>query len=353
MPCLQDSVARRGAILPPLRSRHAARSGRAAADGSHRRVRGEQGHEGAGLPVQDRAGAGRRRDGDGLSRHGPQVPSERGGEGDAAGARLHDGGRSFPARSGDRCPAHASAHSFDVRIGRSRWVALLRHAVRRRRDAARPDSPRDAASGGGRAQDRARSLGSAGVCARARRHPPRHQARQHPAGRRARDGGRLRHCARAQQQRDGVVDPDRTGGGDAALHGARAGDGGARGGCSRRHLRRGRAALRDDRGRAAVHRSHGAGDRDPEHDGESALAHHVTHQPGAGRRPGGDEGAGQESRRPVPDSQGAGDRARSGARCELAAVPGRSLLPRAAVGFGSRSWYSSACSWCSGRPLPS
>ena len=59
----------------------------------------------------------------------------------------------------------------------------------------------------------------------ARRDPPRHQAREHPAARRPADGGRLRHRARRERGGRRADDRDRPLARHAALHESRAGDG--------------------------------------------------------------------------------------------------------------------------------
>ena len=70
--------------------------------------------------------------------------------------------------------------------GECERAALLRDALRRLREPARPAGPRGSAAGGRRAPDHPRGRRRAGVRPPARRHPPRHQAREHPApGRRA------------------------------------------------------------------------------------------------------------------------------------------------------------------------
>ena len=100
----------------------------------------------------------------------------------------------------------------------------------------------------------------------ARRHPPRHQARQrHGDARRHREGDGLRHRARAGT-RDRTADLGRAR--HRVLPVARAGAGRARG-RAHRHLLAGRRALRDAHRPAAVHGRHPgggrlqAGERDP------------------------------------------------------------------------------------------
>ena len=100
--------------------------------------------------------------------------------------------------------------------GEAGWAALLRHAVRRRRDAAPPDRARETASGrrgpghrGGRGE-------RAGIRPRARSHSPRPQAREHPPAGRPAGRGRLRNRARGEQCRR----PARDAVGDVARHAA-------------------------------------------------------------------------------------------------------------------------------------
>ena len=102
----------------------------------------------------------------------------------------------------------------------------LRHAVHRRRDAARQARPRDPARhrrGGEASPRRGRR---ARLRPPARRDPPRHQAGEHPAARRPADGGRLRHRAGAERRGRRPDDRDRDVARHAALHESRAGDGG-------------------------------------------------------------------------------------------------------------------------------
>ena len=82
-----------------------------------------------------------------------------------------------------------------VRLGRGERHPVLRDAVHRGRVPAGSAQPGAAASPPRRGADHARGRGGAGVRPRARRRPPRHQAREHPAPERPRPGGRLRHRA--------------------------------------------------------------------------------------------------------------------------------------------------------------
>ena len=107
-----------------------------------------------------------------------------------------------------------------------RWrLAVLRHAVRRRRIAARSTRAREAAPYRRRAPHRVRGRRRAGVRARPRRGPSRHQAREHPAPERACACRRLRHRARRGTGRRRADDADRSLARHAALHGAGTGDG--------------------------------------------------------------------------------------------------------------------------------
>ena len=80
-------------------------------------------------------------------------------------------------------------------------LPVLRHALHRGRDDSGEAEPRDAVRRGRGGADRARSGRRAGLRAPPRRDPPRHQAREHPAARRPRDGDGLRHRARRHAPR--------------------------------------------------------------------------------------------------------------------------------------------------------
>ena len=134
--------------------------------------------------------------------------------------------------------------------------------------AARPAQPREAAPRRRGGPDRDRGGLRARLRAPARRRPPRHQAREHPAARRPGAGGRLRHRARGQQGGRQPDDRDRDVARHAALHEPRAGDGRARDHRPLRRLRARRRALRDAHRRPAVHRLDRAGDRGPGGDRE-------------------------------------------------------------------------------------
>ena len=89
----------------------------------------------------------------------------------------------------------------------------------------RPAPPREAAPGGRRRADRARGGRRARLRAPAWRDPSRHQAREHPAARRPRAGGRLRHRPRREQGGEHADDGDGDVARHAAVHEPRAGDG--------------------------------------------------------------------------------------------------------------------------------
>ncbi len=131
-----------------------------------------------------------------------------------------------------------------------------------------------------------------------RRDPPRHQAREHPAARRQRAGGRFRHRARRQQRRH-QDDRDRDVARHAAVHVAGTGDGRAgdhRGvGCVCAGLRR----LRDVDRRPAVQRLDGAGDRGAGGHRATALAHVAAAHDSDERRTGGAHRAGEAPGRPL------------------------------------------------------
>ena len=112
-----------------------------------------------------------------------------------------------------------------------------------------------------RGADRLRSGRGPRLRAPARRHPPRHQARKHPAARRIRPGGRFRHRAGRQQGRRRAHDRNRHEPRHAALHEPRAGDGRAGDHRPLRCVRAGLRALRDAPRRAALHRPHRTVDR--------------------------------------------------------------------------------------------
>ncbi len=147
-----------------------------------------------------------------------------------------------------------SAHPAAVRFGHGGRLPVLRHALHRGRDDPREAEPRNAVRRRRSGADRARSGRRARLRAPARRDPPRHQAREHPAARRARDGDGLRHRARRQRRGRRPHDRDRAVVRHAALHVARAGDGGEGDHAAVRRLLAGERAVRDAGGAAAASR---------------------------------------------------------------------------------------------------
>ena len=69
-------------------------------------------------------------------------------------ARRRDRRRAVPGRDQAHRQPPAPAHPAAVRLGRGRRLPVLRHAVRRGRDAARPAQPREAAPRRRRGADR-------------------------------------------------------------------------------------------------------------------------------------------------------------------------------------------------------
>ena len=100
----------------------------------------------------------------------------------------------------------------------------------------------------------------------ARRHPPRHQAREHPAPRRPADGGRLRHRAGAERRRRRPDDRDRHVARHPALHESRAGHGREGDHRPQRRLLAGQRALRDADRQPAAHRRLGPADHHEDRD---------------------------------------------------------------------------------------
>ena len=68
-------------------------------------------------------------------------------QGPPARAGRRDRGRALPGRDQAHGQPPAPAHPAAVRLGRGRRLPVLRHALRRGRDAARPAHPREAAPG--------------------------------------------------------------------------------------------------------------------------------------------------------------------------------------------------------------
>ena len=144
-------------------------------------------------------------------------------------ARAGRGARRRAVRAGDHDHrrAAAPAHPAAVRLRHRRRLPLLRHAVHRRRDAARRSSIARRSSASTRRCGSPREVADAlRLRAPARRDPPRHQAREHPAARRPADGGGLRDRAGGERGGRRADDRDRAVARHAALHEPRAGDGG-------------------------------------------------------------------------------------------------------------------------------
>ena len=85
----------------------------------------------------------------------PARPAGR-AQGAPARAGRRDRRRAVPGRDQAHRQPPAPAHPAAVRLGRGRRLPVLRHAVRRGRDAARPAQPREAAPGRRRGPDRHR-----------------------------------------------------------------------------------------------------------------------------------------------------------------------------------------------------
>ena len=120
---------------------------------------------------------------------------------------------------------------------------------------------REAAPGRRRGADRARGGRRARLRAPPRRHPSRHQAREHPAPRWPGAGRGLRHRTRRLTRERHAHDRDRNEPRHADVHEPRAGHGRAEPGCAHGRLRVRLRVVRDAGRRAAVHRADGAGDR--------------------------------------------------------------------------------------------
>ena len=109
------------------------------------------------------------------------------------------------------------AHPHPYRLGQRRRTALLRHAVRRRRVAARAADPRGPAAGREAVELTRKVAGGARLRACARRRPPGRQARERDAARGRGDGHRLRHRQGAERRRR-VAHADRHVARHARLH---------------------------------------------------------------------------------------------------------------------------------------
>ena len=200
------------------------------------------------------------------------------------------------------------AHSHADRIGQGRRAGLLRHAVRRRRVAARAAHAGAPLSGGRGGRDRARGGRRARLCACAGRGPPRHQAREHPDLRRPRPRRRFRHRARHRE-----LQRLRTVGGDhrrrpadrhAGVHEPGAGGGPARRGRPERRLLARLRALRDAGGAPAVHGAKRAHRDDAARHHAAARAARAPARALARGGGGGRARHRQGSGRAIPDGQG-------------------------------------------------
>ena len=125
-----------------------------------------------------------RRHGNGLPRAGPPPRPPRRPQGAPPRALRHARPRPLPPRDQARRAAPAPAHPGGARLAATRPPApeLLWFTMPfvEGESAARPAEPGAAAPGGGRGPDRARGGGGARLRPPARRHPPRHQAGEHP-----------------------------------------------------------------------------------------------------------------------------------------------------------------------------
>ena len=161
----------------------------------------------------------------------------------------------LPPRGADPGRARPPEHRHDLRGRRVGGLAVHRDAARARAEP-EGDDHRARARGRAHAADPAADRGGAGLRARGRADPPRHQAAEHPR-RLARPGlpGRLR--ADEGDRRRGA-DPDRPVRGDDRLH--RAGADPGRAGDERvRHLRAVRGAVRVPERRGALPEAVGRG----------------------------------------------------------------------------------------------
>ena len=142
----------------------------------------------------------------------------------------------LPAGDPDPGPAAAPEHPRPARLRRHRRgiaAALLRHALRRGRDAAPAAGARGAAADRGGEAAGPRDRRSAPLRARAGADPPRREARERAALAGARAGGRFRHRARDQDRSPGRVgNAVRRRPGHAVVYESRAGGGEPRGGRS-------------------------------------------------------------------------------------------------------------------------
>ena len=180
------------------------------------------------LPPRARAGAGRH--GHGLSRPRPPPRPEGRAQGAPARAVRHPRRRSASWREIKTTANLQHPHILGLfDSGEADGLVFYVMPFVEGESAPRPARAGEAAPGGRRGADRARGGRRARLRPPARRDPPRHQAREHPAARRPRAGGRLRHRARGRAVgRRQPHDRDRHEPRHAALHEPRAGDGRAR-----------------------------------------------------------------------------------------------------------------------------
>ena len=225
--------------------------------------------------IERELGAGRH--GDGVSRrtisgttarwrsrcHVPSSPPPSASSGSSPRSRPRP---TCSIRTSCRCLTPARVAEVDPERARTSSFALLRHALRRGRDAARPPGPGDAAARRRRSAYRERDRRRAGLCPPAGRDPSRYQAGEHPAARGPAAGGGLRHCPAGREGRRSPAHRDRHVPRHAAVHEPGTGHGGARNRRAERHLRAGQRALRDAAGPAPVHRAQCPGDRGENHD---------------------------------------------------------------------------------------
>src|SRR2546427_449102 len=231
-------------------------------------------------PLQLRARARPRRNGDRLPRPGPEAPSQSRHQG--ARARDCRSGRSgaLSARDRDRCRPQPPAHLTTLRFGRGGHVTVLRDAVSRGRDAAGSPQPGAAAPARRRSADHARSSGRAELRPQSRRRAPGHQAREHSVPGSACGRERFRNCpgdhggGRWESHRDRNRDRH------ASLHESRAGERGWADRRAERYLQSRLCAVRDARRGTALHGAERAGgDREAIHRSGAVGAAAAGHDP--------------------------------------------------------------------------